>query len=116
MPSVRSCSKLPPCLTEPVPASSKTDPPLAKAKAISDGGSTFGITDLRRGRKSCGEMAAERGVRLCERNNPAGTKVSEEGGGGGARDARAESLPWQLVMKTMVRQPVEVHSGSDLHL
>ena len=41
-------------------------------------------------------------------------------GGGGARDAGAESLPLQLVMKTMVRhvvplQSVEVHSGADIH-
>jgi len=58
--SVRSCEKLPPCLTEPVPAGSKTDPPLAKAKPISDGGSASVVTDLRRGRKICGEMAVER--------------------------------------------------------
>jgi len=60
-------------------------------------------------------------VRLCERNNSADTKVSEAGEGGGAPDAGAESLPLQLVMKTMVRQaiplkPMEVHSGADLHL
>jgi len=41
--------------------------------------------------------------------------------GGGARDARAESLHLQLIMKTMVRQvvplqPMEVHAGEDLHL
>ena len=33
--SVRSCWKLPPCLTEPMPAGSKTDPLLAKVKPIS---------------------------------------------------------------------------------
>jgi len=60
-------------------------------------------------------------VRQCERNNFADTKVSEEGGGGGAQDARAESFPLQPVVKTMVRQVVplqsiEVHSGADLHL
>jgi len=49
--SVRSCQKLPPCLIKPVPAGSKTDPPLAKAKPISDGGSASGITYLRKGRK-----------------------------------------------------------------
>jgi len=38
--SSRSCEKLPPCLIKPVPASSKTDPLLAKAKPISNGGST----------------------------------------------------------------------------
>ena len=32
----------------------------------------------------------KRGVRKCERNNCADTKVSEEGGGGGAPGARAE--------------------------
>ena len=42
--SVRSCQKLPPCLTEPMPAGSKTDPLLAKAEPISNGGSTSGIT------------------------------------------------------------------------
>jgi len=51
----------------------------------------------------------------------ADTKVSEEGGGQGAQDAGAESLPWQPMMKTMVRQvvplqPMEVHSGADIHL
>jgi len=56
--SVRSCEKLPPCLVEPVPAGSKTDPLLAKAKPISDGGSTSVITYLRKGRKnSAGETA-----------------------------------------------------------
>ena len=48
-------------------------------------------------------------------------KVSEEGGGGGARDAGAEILPLQLMLKTMVKQVVplqsiEVHGGADLLL
>jgi len=49
--SVRSCKKLHPYLIKPVSVSSKMDPPLAKAKPISDGGSTSVITYLRRGRK-----------------------------------------------------------------
>jgi len=41
--------------------------------------------------------------------------------GGGAQNVRAESLPLQLMMKTMVRQIVplqsmEVHGGADIHL
>jgi len=60
-------------------------------------------------------------VRLCERNNSADTKVTEERKGGGAPDARAESVPLQLMMKTMVRQvvplqPMKVHGGADIHL
>ena len=51
MASVRSCEKLAPGLTKPVPASSEMNPPLAKAEPISDGGSASGITELRRGRK-----------------------------------------------------------------
>ena len=51
--SVRSCEKLPPCLIEPMPASSKTDPLLAKAKPISNGITTSIITYLRRGKKIC---------------------------------------------------------------
>jgi len=50
--SVRSCEKLPPCLINPMPAGSKTDPPLTKAKPISDGDSASGITLRRRGRKN----------------------------------------------------------------
>jgi len=47
--------------------------------------------------------------------------VKKEGGAGGAQDTGAESLPLQLVRKTMVRpvvplQPMEVHDGADLHL
>ena len=65
-------------------------------------------------------MQPERGVRRCERNNSADTKVSEEGGGGGAPGTRAE-IPLQPVVKTMVRQavplqPMEVHDGADIHL
>jgi len=49
------------CLIKPVPAGSKTDPLLAKAKPISDGGSASVITYLRRKRKiTCGEMAVKR--------------------------------------------------------
>jgi len=56
--SVRSCEKLPPCLIKPVPAGSKTDSLLAKAKAISNGGSASVIMYLRRGRKKlCCESA-----------------------------------------------------------
>jgi len=50
--SVRSCEKLSPCLIKPVPAGSKTDLPLPKAKPISNGGSTSVITYLRNGRKN----------------------------------------------------------------
>jgi len=58
--SVRSCKKLPPCLIKPLLAGSKTDLPLAKAKPISNGGSTSAITYLRRGKKPCGETAVGR--------------------------------------------------------
>ncbi|KAK4816070.1 hypothetical protein QYF61_011294, partial [Mycteria americana] len=59
-------------------------------------------------------------MRICERNNSADTKVSEEGGGGGAPGAGAQS-PLQPVVKTMVRQavplqPMEVHGGADIHM
>ncbi|GAB0190217.1 acid sphingomyelinase-like phosphodiesterase 3b [Grus japonensis] len=62
----------------------------------------------------------DRGVRICERNNSTDTKVSEEGGGGGAPGAGTE-IPLQPVEKTMVKQavplqPMEVHSGADIHL
>ena len=58
--SVRSCKKLPPCLIDPMPASSKTDSPLVKAKPVSDDGSTSVVTYSRRGKKTCQEVADER--------------------------------------------------------
>ncbi|GAB0209030.1 AN1-type zinc finger protein 5-like [Grus japonensis] len=69
-----------------MPAGSKTDLLLAKAKPISN----------------------------------SDTKVSEEGGGGGAPDTRAE-IPLQPVVKTMVKQavplqPMEDDGGADIHL
>ena len=38
-----------------MPAGSNTDPLLAKAEPISDGGSASGITDLRKGKEVTGE-------------------------------------------------------------
>ena len=59
---MRRCQKLPLCLIEPVPAGSKTDPPLAKAEPNSDSGSVSGITHLRR-EKSCCTAAIAAGER-----------------------------------------------------
>jgi len=57
---VRSCEKLSPCLIKPVPATSKMDPPLAKAKPVSDSDSTSVITYLRREKKHCSKLAVRR--------------------------------------------------------
>jgi len=50
---------------------------------------------------------------------PADTKVSEEGGGGGVTDGRAEILlhPMEqtLVMQVTPLQSMEEHSGADIH-
>jgi len=46
--AVRSCPKLPPCPIESMPAGSKMDPLLAKAKPISDGGCVSAIMCFRR--------------------------------------------------------------------
>jgi len=106
-----------------VPASSKTDPLLAKAKPVSDGGSASGITYLRKGRKvTLSETAViERGVRRCERNSSADTKISEEGGGRTCLKCQSREPSLATLMKTMVRQVVplqskEVHGGADIHM
>ncbi|KAJ7402002.1 hypothetical protein BTVI_90403 [Pitangus sulphuratus] len=64
---------------EPVPASSKTDLVVAKTDRL------------------------ERRVRICERNNSADTKASEEEGEGSAPGARAE-IPLQPLVQPMVTQ------------
>jgi len=102
---VRRCYKLPPCPIEPMPASSKRDPMLTKAKSIGNCGSASVITYLRKGKNLLWNNNRERGVRRCERNNSADTKVSEKGGGGGPPGIRAE-IPLQPMEKTMVRQTV----------
>jgi len=76
---------------------------MAKAKPIINSGSTSVITYSRWMKKTCTTAA-----------------VGEEGGGGGAPGAGAE-IHLQPVVKTMVRQavplqPMEVHSGADIHL
>lgn len=48
---VRRCQKLPPCLTKQMLGGSSKHPLLAKAEPLSPGGSTSGITGLRRGKK-----------------------------------------------------------------
>jgi len=66
----------------PTPAGSKMDLSLAKAEPISNGGNASGITCLRdKKKKHKSRLQLERGVRICESNNSADTKVSEEGGG-----------------------------------
>ena len=60
MVAVRRCQKLPPYDAETMPASSKTDPLLAKAEPISDGGSASGMTYLRKREKTCTVAAGER--------------------------------------------------------
>ena len=105
-----------------MPAGSKTDPLLAKADPISNSDSASGIMYLRRGESCCttGQLQLEIGVRICERNSPTDTKVSEEGGGGGASGTSAE-VPLQPVTQTMVRQAVppqsmEINGGAEIHL
>ena len=56
---MRSCKKLVPCLIKSVLASSKMDLPLAKAKPISNSGSTPAITYLRTGKKIAGGERSE---------------------------------------------------------
>ncbi|KAJ7416106.1 hypothetical protein WISP_73980 [Willisornis vidua] len=82
---------------------SKVDLPLAKAKPISGGGSTSGITELRRGKVTVQEQLQwDRGVRICERNSSADTKVSGEEG----RDApgAGAEIPLQAMVNIMVKQ------------
>ncbi|KAK4826872.1 hypothetical protein QYF61_011991 [Mycteria americana] len=78
--------------------------------------------------KRCVDVALrdvrEGGVRPCESNNSADTKVIEEGEGRGAPGTEAE-IPLQPVVKAMVKtmvrqavplQPTEVNGGADVHL
>ena len=98
---------------EPMPASSKMDPLLAKAKSISNGGSASKRTSLRRwGKKNiCATTAAgERSENMWEQQpwrDPGPCRRA-----GGAPGTRAE-IPQQPMLKTTVRQAVpSAHGGS----
>ena len=118
--SVRRCEKLPPCLIEPVPASSKMDPPLAKAKPMV----VASLSYLRREEKikPVGKrQSRERSETMWE------NQLCGHQGQSRKRGEEVLEMPEQRVFpcsswwKTMVRQvvplqPVEVYSGADLHL
>jgi len=107
---------------------------LPEASPVSDGASASWLQDRpttgqshQRQWSHLGDNIVKKGKnllwgssRLCERNNSVDTKVSEEGGGGGASGTQAES-PLKPMVKTMLKQavplqPVEVHCGADIHL
>jgi len=70
MASVRRCKKLPPCLTKPVPAGSKTDLLLAKAKPISDSARASVITYSRRGKNTCGKQQLRQRNEMTQEEQP----------------------------------------------
>lgn len=54
---LRSCQKLPPYPREPMPASSRMNPPLSKAEPIRAGGSASGTTDFKERQKNPGNFS-----------------------------------------------------------
>jgi len=61
---VRRQQELPPCPTEPTPASSKMGLWLAKAQPVSNTGSNSMIAYLRRGKKNCAIVERERSGKM----------------------------------------------------
>lgn len=111
--SVRSCWKLPMCLMEPVPASSNTAT-AGQGWARSDGGSSSGITQLRREKTqpTAVQLQPTGGARRCGRNRSAGSG----GGEGGTRGAPATLLQpaGQPMAGPPVPCPMEVPGGAEL--
>ena len=118
--SVRSCWKLPLCLMEPTPASSKTGPPLAKAEPISNGGSTSGIMYLRRGKICCvtATAAGERSENMWEQ------QLCRPPGRGRRRQEELQALSRNSLAAGgeargeagYAPQPMEVHGGAKFYL
>lgn len=71
---MRRCQRFP-CIRH----TSKTDSQLAKAELISEAEGTSVKTYIRKGNKDCVAAVRKRSEEKKMRNNPAGTKVSEEG-------------------------------------
>ncbi|KAJ7415730.1 protein pxr1-like [Willisornis vidua] len=93
---------------------------LAKAEPISNGGSAFETEGLRREKRPAQQQFhLQRGVRICESNNSADTRVSEEGGAGDAPGAGADSPAAHGAAhdETAVPlQPMEIHGRAEIHL
>ncbi|KAF4803256.1 hypothetical protein TURU_018694 [Turdus rufiventris] len=90
---------------ESVPAGSKTDPLLPKAKPIS-----HDMVPL--GKNPCtAELQLQKGVRIRESNNCANTRVSEEGERGGAPDAPDAEIALQPVVKTIALKDCTLWKG-----
>ncbi|GAB0177996.1 AN1-type zinc finger protein 5-like [Grus japonensis] len=104
-----------------MPAGSKMDLLLAKAKPISNGGSTSGITELRRGETAVQQqLQPERGVEEV-RGTTLQTPRSVKKEGRRLLQAPEQRSPCSPLVKTMVRQavplqPMEDDGGADIHL
>lgn len=96
---MRRVPKLPHVKQEPAPAASKRDSMLAQAQTMSN--AVRGR--FKKGKKSPCNSSWEGGVRKCQRNNLAYTKVSE-GWGGDGPGMGAEVL--HTVERSMVEQAV----------
>lgn len=81
--------------TSPVSAGSKMDSILAEHKPISDSGSAFVITCVRKG-KNAVQRLKERSGKKRERNSPADTKVMIKEGEKGEQRFHCTTLkkPW----------------------
>jgi len=77
---VRRYQELSPCQTEPAPAGSNANLPLAKAEPITSVDSASQMTYLRKGKKYCTTAVREESEKW-ERNSPTDTKISKEGAG-----------------------------------
>lgn len=113
------CEKLPPFSKEPMPSDSRIDLLLAKAEPIKDG-STFGVTDLTRGKKLSWKRSLDRGMRTCKGNSPANSKDGKEEGRRDSPDAGVE-IPLQPILQTTVQQvfslkPMEDHEDVEIHM
>ncbi|KAJ7400526.1 hypothetical protein BTVI_104633 [Pitangus sulphuratus] len=76
--------------------------------------SEIGNNIYKTGAKSCAKE--EREVRICERNNSADPKVSEDGGGGGAPGIREDAAHDEDCGEAAVPlQPMEAHCGAQIH-
>lgn len=82
--SVRSCQKIPLCLTESTSAHSSTDPPPAKDEPVGSDARVSGVRDLRRQKPRQQQLQPQRGIKVCERNRSAATQVSAAETGDGA--------------------------------
>jgi len=93
-------------------------PTTAQSRAHQQQWEHLHVNTFKKGKKQLCYSSWERRVRICKRTNSADIKVNEREGGASGTRAEISLQPVERAMVTQgcSLQPMEIHSGTDIHL